>query len=725
MKYEAYEEILDFHLFYQMRDLIVRSMENTLGGCKKRSFFGEIRPEQTIEEQYGLRYPGEVLERYQERCGEGRTILRAIALALADTGDILEQHMFIGSQKEAFLRKLRAFAGKDIYLSGALYALSEKEGERNRLREILLEYPFRSTQEVLYVLSVFCGEHSAWEKLYPSLVSFLGKNRTIRAYKNEDVFSWFIDLFEKEIKECRRKDGEILKALRELPFHHVKPDSKAGIRLKENGYSEQEILYLNMKIPFLSRHKEKLVKNSIVMERIASAGCQSLLNAEVLEDKSLYKLCVDTLKKYQFFEIKLEGFAGLKQQLTNRVKIKNADLFCYLYERRSEESLPKEWFHIKIMAESGWDELATRFHEQEYRALFEECFVAEDMQDADFWLDHYEELTGERYEAVFWREERPCATVIFKRLVSQNKIDIADLFCRYVEEKKVMSEADLEGKWGIMLKYIREAGRRLYCHGIFQLWEVIISTYGIVSFIRFMGIKDLPERAVNGDRQWGTFYTYYGHKETFWAKLDFLSWGESLQLFLWVEEYFYKMKPEYYNDFLCAFTKKKAKELLPADEGRALMDIVINTLPENASDINTLKKLFYDPEEWKSYLIEEEERKKKKEEETRKNNRVKWQEELEAELEDVGTGTKRCMLISQKLREVRYGNDDKRKLYWEVIGQELRESDIFAERQGIISLAEELLEMVRRNYLDWNVFGEIIKNMEVLADESTIDEAAQ
>lgn len=725
MSYEAYKEILDFPLYYQMRDLVIRSMESTSGGDRKRSFLGEKQPERTMEDQYGLRYPGEVLERYQERCGEGPTIMRAIALALADTEEILEQRMFIGSQKEAFLSKLRAFAGNDIYLSGALYTLSEKESERNRLREILLDYPFCSTQEVLYVLSVLYGEHSAWEKLYPSLVSFLGKTRTIKAYRNEGVLSWFLDLFEKEIKECRRKDGEVLKALRELDFHHVRADSKAGIRLRENGYTEQEILYLNMTIPFLSRHKDKLAKNSIVMERIASVGCQSILNAETLEDKSLFGLCIDTLKKYQSFEIKLEGFKGLKQQLTNRVKIKNADLFCYLYERRNEESLPKEWFYIKIMAESRWDELATRFQEQEYRTLFEECFHAEDMQDADYWLDHYEELMGERYEAVFWREEQPLTKMVFKRLVSQNKIDIAGLFRQYAADKKIMSEIDCEGKWGIMLKYIREAGKKLYCQEVFQLWKEFISTYGVESFIRFMKNAELLEEAVNGGWRWRVSYNYYGYRDSFWQGLDFLDQEESLQLFLWAEEHFYKMKPEYYNDFLCAFTKKKAKELLSAEDGRALMDIVINTLPEKSSDINELRKLFYDPEEWEAYQIAEQERKKREEEDTRRNNRKKWQEELMAELASVGTGTGRCILISQKLREVRYGDADKRNLYWEMMGQELQETDIYAGRKGLVSLAEELLEMVRGEYLDWSVFQQIIKNMEVLADESTIDETAQ
>lgn len=288
-----------------------------------------------------------------------------------------------------------------------------------------------------------------------------------------------------------------------------------------------------------------------------------------------------------------------------------------------------------------------------------------------------------------------------------------------------MPEPDCEGKWETMLKYIREAGRKLYCHGIFRLWKELIGTYGIESSIRFMKNAELLEEAVNGGWRWRVSYDYYGYRDSFWQGIDFLDQEESLQVFLWAEEYFYKMKPEYYNDFLCAFTKKKAKELLSAEDGRALMDIVINTLPEKSSDINELRKLFYDPEEWESYQIEEQERKKREEEDTRRNNRKKWQEELMVELANAGTGTKRYILISEKLREVRYGNDDKRKLYWDVVGQELRESDIHSEKKGLVSLTVELLEMVRRDYFDWNVFREIINNMEVLADESTVDETAQ
>ncbi len=724
MKYKAYVEVLDLPFFYQMQDLIVRSTESASGVREKRSFFGKKVPKQTMEDQYGLRYPGEVLERFQERRGEGRTVLCAAALALADKKDILEENMFVGSQKEAFLRKLRAYAGKDIYLSGALYILSEKESERERLKEILLGYPFCTTQEVLYVLSVFRGERSVWEQLYPALVSFLGKGRTIKVYENEGVFSWFIDVFDKEVKECRGKDADILKALRELPFHHVKPDGKAGLRLRENGYSEQEIIYLNLKIPLMSELDGSLAEGSIVMERIAATGCQSLLNAEILEDEILFKLCIDMLKKYQRFEIKLEGFPGLMELLKNRISVRNVDLYCYLFSLRTEERLPETWFQIELVAEPRWDELASRMQREEYRGLFEECFLAKDKKDVDSWLDNYERLVGERYETIFWNEERRDAKIIFKELISQDKLDVADLFCQYVADEKIMAEDKRKEKWNTMLQYIQEAGRKLYCHGIFQLWEKIITAYGILSLDQFMENKDLLALAVNDGSYWGSSYGYYREREYFWKNLDFLDKEESTKLFFWAEEYFYKKKPEYYNDFLYAFIKNKAQILLSAEDGRALMDVIIDTLPKESSRINELRELFYEPEEWEAYQLQEKERKKKEDEEARRNKMIKWNEELMAELQNVGAETGKCLLIGKKLREVKYGDKSKRKLYCEILVQELQKERILAPKEEIVELAEELVSLLEYDFLDWKSFREIIENMEVSADESTVDKTA-
>lgn len=725
MKYEAYEKILDFPFFYQMRDLIVRSTEKTSGEKEKRSFWGENVPERTMEDQYGLRYPGEVLERYQERAGEGRELLRAAALALADKNEILEDNMFVGSQKEAFLRKLRAFAGKDVYLCGALYLLSDKESERERLRTMLLGYSFSSTQEVLFVLSLFYGEFSIWERFYPLLVTFLGKGRTIRAYRNEGIFTWFIDLFEKEIKNSRGKDAEVLKALRELPFHHVKPDSKAGLRLAENGYSEQEILYLNLKIPALSKLRESLTKDSIVMERIAAAGCESLFNAQELENPCLFKLCTDTLQKYQKFAIKLEGYPGLKELLTGRVSVKNVDFFCYLLDWRKEEQLPDVWFHVNLVAESKWDDLTIRLPEKEYRNLFEECILDYGMKDMDVWLNHYENLTGGRYENIFWKENYNNAERIFRVMILQEKYDIATTFRQYAADTKAMEEEDCKKKWNVMLQYIRSIGRKLYCHGIFRLWEEIDAAYGIQSLDQFMENRELLALAVNDGDYWGSSYSYYGRRESFWKNLDFLDKEESLKLFSWAEEYFYRMEPDDYNDFLYFFIKKAAPALLSAEEGRALMEMMLNVVPLKSYEMDELRQLYYKPEEWDAYRTQEKERKERKKEEARQNAMKEWRREVQTELDAAGTENEKWIAMGKKFRETRYGDSDNRKICLEVIEQELQGGKICAEKKTLADLAEELLAMLEKDFLGWKGFQKIIENMEVSENESADDGTAQ
>ena len=724
MKYEAYEKILDFPFYYQMRDLIVRSTEKTSGEKDKRSFWGENVPERTMEDQYGLRYPGEVLERYQERIGEGRELLRAAALALADKNEIVEDNMFVGSQKEAFLRKLRAFAGKDVYLGGALYLLSDKESERERLRTMLLGYSFSSTQEVLFVLSVFYGDFSIWERFYPLLVTFMGKGRTIRAYRNEGIFAWFIDFFEKEIKNSRGKDAEVLKALRELPFHHVKPDSKAGLRLAENGYSEQEILYLNLKIPPLSKLRESLTKDSIVMERIAAAGCESLFNAQELEDQCLFKLCTDTLQKYQKFATKLEGYPGLKELLTGRISVKNVDFFCYLLDRRKEDRLPDVWFHVNLVTESKWDDLAGRLLEKEYRNLFEECILVYGIKEMDVWLNHYENLTGERYENIFGKEKYDNAERIFRVMILQEKYDIAATFRKYAADTKAMEEEDCKKKWNVMLQYIRSIGRKLYCHGIFRLWEEIDAAYGIQSLDQFMENRRLLTQAVNGGDYWGSSYSYYGRRESFWKNLDFLDKEESLKLFSWAEEYFYRMEPNDYNDFLHQFIKKVAPTLLPAKEGRALMEMMLNVVPLKSYEVDELRQLYYKPEEWDAYRIQEKEREERKKEEARQNAMKEWRREVQTELDAAETENEKWIAMGKKFRETRYGDSDNRKICLEIIQQAVQGGKICAGKEALAALTEELLSVLKGNFLDWKGFQKIIENMEVSENESADDGAA-
>jgi len=66
-----YESVLDVELYRQMADLIyrlseVKEKEQLYTGIKNGALF-TIKPEMEMEDAFGFRYPGEVLERQDEK----------------------------------------------------------------------------------------------------------------------------------------------------------------------------------------------------------------------------------------------------------------------------------------------------------------------------------------------------------------------------------------------------------------------------------------------------------------------------------------------------------------------------------------------------------------------------------------------------------------------------------------------------------------------------------
>lgn len=265
MDFQAYQNIICLPLLWQMKDLIVRVANETKQNHNRmRSLFGE-RKQQTMEEAYQFRYPGEVLERYKDRCGDTRDNMRALAIALAESKEILEADMFIGNQKEAFINSIRMAKETDVYLCGALYRLTDRKTEKEQLKEKLLQYVAETTQEYVYLQSVFFLENTDYEADMKKWNHFLGNGRTIKAYGNESVYAWFLNHFMWQIQQYRKKGAEILKALMQLPIHQVRYGNMYWNRLLAVGYSIQEICFLNMNLPFLSIHTERISKDSITM----------------------------------------------------------------------------------------------------------------------------------------------------------------------------------------------------------------------------------------------------------------------------------------------------------------------------------------------------------------------------------------------------------------------------------------------------------------------------
>ena len=115
MGYKAYEKLINLGLMWQMKDMIAKATGvKPLGVSLRKPLFKRRNVLESMESKFGFRYPGEVLERYHERCGDTVQNLRTLAIAVADEKEYLEDCMFIGNQKAAFIRKIRENAREDI-----------------------------------------------------------------------------------------------------------------------------------------------------------------------------------------------------------------------------------------------------------------------------------------------------------------------------------------------------------------------------------------------------------------------------------------------------------------------------------------------------------------------------------------------------------------------------------------------------------------------------------
>ena len=114
--YAAYQKAIDLTLYHAFAELVVQTSQDD----KARMHYRQIEAAQIWQqdvdvsiyfEQYSLRYPGEVLERFEEKLGTDIRIVRALALALAVTRTLHADQMFVGSQRSGFLQKIRRIAG--------------------------------------------------------------------------------------------------------------------------------------------------------------------------------------------------------------------------------------------------------------------------------------------------------------------------------------------------------------------------------------------------------------------------------------------------------------------------------------------------------------------------------------------------------------------------------------------------------------------------------------
>jgi len=563
---EAYHGKVNIKLFNDIVAFIAGTTPDkpttVLSKSKKSHLWYDNSKTESIQQQFGFRYLGELLERYEERVSGDIADTRAIALALAFAKDLLSEDMFVGRQKNNFIRKITSLAKSDLYLKGALYQLNKGETDVQGLADELMQMEYTNTEELIFAVSLFSDFEQTLAGLMPQLVRLLGLERTITVSGNTNLFCWLIRRFRRNAnaKVMRKKDAALFRALVELPVAFVKEGNRNHNVLLESGYSANDIIYLNSIAIRYRPTKDTLDANSIVAEKIAVEMCLSHINSENEHPTDVYEHLKWLLEKYDSFTIKIGGYEGIYQFIKNSIRLANPHTFLWLHKLtknqryRGEPVLSDAIFRFDILDEK-WNPLCEGLDTETYRELFDSCLVR-NHSDASTGLimemiERYESLSGLSYLEFFNKDYSWQNNSIFSLLVEKGIVNLMTVFDACDEINYVSVDTSYEGRPNI-LHYITSYIKGLHSREAFEFFRDFLSRYG------FNGMNRLLVSSMyrNRDDFFGdTFYKGPGRyhagysKQWFDVKRSFLTDDEHRELLGWLDDYMFLFRADDYIDF--------------------------------------------------------------------------------------------------------------------------------------------------------------------------------
>lgn len=610
-----YEQVFDVELYCQMVDLIFRLSEYP----QKESFYNKLetsalffrKPVQEMEEEYGLRYPGEVLERLDEKRTVTERQLRSLGLALAVTKVLQNDRMFIGSQKPSFWKRMKRTLKKtDLYWMGIQY-LTEDNGQRE-LYEKLLDYPVKSVEEQFFILRVLPDDLAVWESLKGKLNLLLGKERSFSVYTHVEIYIWLTTHYHSMVEGYRKKDIETLKYVMRLPFSYAKDGSIARKKLMEAGYTVQEIMFLSMSLLYNVRAYGLLKKDGLTAEKMAVETCRLFLEGDGEQLEVAQDLCRQILNDYRCFSVKLEDTSGIFDRLYCILEVKNVRTYQLLLSCDTNEERHCRWFEIDL-TDVRWQELYSRigrscFDRWVLNTLERRKYTKDELKS---YLSVYQELTGEPFFQHFWRQTRYELRSIFGRFAELELVHPLALLEEYLAEFQADKEQTLK-KWEHMAEYLKsfmkgmqtpeavemlfqiEQAFRISADQMFSLEELLWDSFGI---------------------EWSQGWRWQKKRISF-SRLDlirpFLSARKHRELFSIMEEIIFKNYPDRYHSFLIQVLSMEDNFLwFPKEEARE----VFRKLSEAGRAEEGMERLE------KIYLTEEEQQKAEEEKKRKKERR--------------------------------------------------------------------------------------------------------
>ena len=571
----------------------------------------------SVLEQYSLRYVGEILQRYEEKIGTDICHFRAIALAIGYATPFLTESMFIGTQREDFIKKLKQ-EEQDVFLLGAQYLLFRGTKQGDRIFRKLSQTQYHRTEEALFTLSILENKDEGFDIMRSQVARLLGIDRTVDVEKDIELFEWLIAQFLDQIQRCRKKDNAILRAWTKVPTMYVKEGNQVYKILEAAGYSKKEIIYANSHMIWNTKHPKRLNPESIPGEKVATEFCITYLNDAETNNNEILKYLEELFQYYKYFAIHYKGYAGLWNAVVDRLELKNPYTAAWLINNIRDGYI--FLFDFDVFS-TTWDALVSELGPSKYRMLYTHQLVnVKEEAKIKQYLERFKALTGQDYRNVFLEDGYiENGEELFELFVEKDIINLWEYFQSYIKPQGKCSDVAVS----YLLSYCKGATTRKS----FEFWKTLFDVEE--EFTIYFG---------EGFRFYRGFYepNLYYRQEDINIKRDFLNDEELRQLFEWIETSVYFFDPASYSDF-CELTLKN--EYLIHLFGKSEMCCVLNKMIQLGQIEHdkrlTYQELLYTPEEWANAKQEEMDRKK----ELKRQRELQSQEKIKKELEAAFDGT--------------------------------------------------------------------------------------
>ena len=605
--YSTFQKDIDLTLYHAFAELVVQTAQDgeariLYRQLEARQIWQEDQNVSSYFEAYSLRYPGEVLERFEEKLGTDIRILRALALALGYTRRCQADTMFVGNQRNDFIQKLRRTAGTDVYLQGALYLL-ETDALRRRTRlDELAAREYARTEEALFVLSLFDDPETGYQAMRPQLTRLFGPERTISMARDFGVLEWFIRFYAEEAKRYRGKNDLVLRTLMKLPYMNMKPDSREFSVLHTAGYSMEEITMANSLAVWADRIPDRLSSKGIVAEKIAVACVRMLLNGPDGQPEEIYAYISWLFQVYKKFEVKYEGYQDLWAAIQMGLAPTAPRTILWM-----NKTVKRQFSYRFDVFNPRYDILASGLSKGEYAELFtEQMLRSRAAIPLRRWLTRYQALTGAEYIEYF--NERHWHTLrSFALLVERKEIDLWQFFEQHKED----------GTRAHPLELLQEYALKISSWRCFRFAQKLFSQY------TFSQLQEIFGDNFYFHQKFVKKESYYNKKvQSFSMVRPFLTAEQHRQLYDWIDASLFQTEPEYYDSFvLCAL---KAPVIQRIYDKPLLASVLRQLLTHDACggyEVNQLKERFYSKEEMEA------DRKATAEQEEQEKER-QWQQQV-------------------------------------------------------------------------------------------------